>query len=93
VSTKLFRFWLPVLGGAAVLAVGLALWISLFKTAGKPRVVRFTRLTSDGQAKTGPLESDGVRLYFNEWLPNGCVFHPPPPEDPLAIPRYRSAKT
>ena len=70
-SKKLFRLWLPILGGAAVLAVGLVLWISLFKTAGTPRVVRFTPLTSDGQRKMGPLVSDGLRVYFNEWLPDG----------------------
>jgi len=68
---KLFRLWLPILGGAAVLALGLALWISFFKTAGTPRVVRFTPLTSDGQRKIGPLVSDGMRVYFNEWLPDG----------------------
>ena len=70
-STKRFRLWLPILGGAAVLAVGLVLWISLFKTAGTPRVVRFTQLTHDGQRKDGPLLSDGVRIYFNESLPDG----------------------
>ena len=69
--TKPFGLWLPVLSGAAVLAVGLAIWISFFKTAGTPRVVRFTPLTSDGQRKMGPLVSDGVRIYFNEWLPDG----------------------
>src|SRR6478672_9348383 len=71
VSTKQFRLWLPILGGAAVLALGLVLWISSFKTAGTPRVVRFTTLTSDGQRKLGPLASDGLRVYFNEWLPDG----------------------
>ncbi len=70
-STKLFRLWLPVLGGAGVLSVGLVLWISFFKPAGTPRVVRFTQLTHDGQGKGGPLLSDGVRIYFNEGLPDG----------------------
>ena len=70
-STKQFRWWLPILVGAAVLAVGLVLWISSFKTAGRPRVVRFTPLTNDGQRKMGPLVSDGLRVYFNEWLPDG----------------------
>jgi DNA-binding winged helix-turn-helix (wHTH) protein/Tol biopolymer transport system component len=57
--------------GAVVLGVGLlvALWIA--RTQGTPKVVRFTRLTSDGQNKIGPLVTDGVRVYFNEWLPDG----------------------
>jgi Tol biopolymer transport system component/DNA-binding winged helix-turn-helix (wHTH) protein len=70
-STKLFRLWLPILSGPAVLAVGFVLWISFFKPAGTPRVVRFTRLTNDGQRKVGPILSDGVRIYFNEWLADG----------------------
>src|SRR5664279_115229 len=44
-STRLIRLCLPILGGATVLGVGLVLWISFFKTAGTPRVVRFTQLT------------------------------------------------
>jgi DNA-binding winged helix-turn-helix (wHTH) protein len=70
-SKRLFRLWLPILGGAAVLAIGLVVWISFFKTAGTPRVVRFTQLTHDGQGKFGPLLTDGVRIYFNEWLADG----------------------
>src|ERR1700691_2325471 len=50
-STKRFRLWLRILSGAAVLAVGLVLWISFLKTAGTPRVVRFTPLTHDGVGK------------------------------------------
>jgi Tol biopolymer transport system component len=70
-SPKLFRLLLPILVGAAVLAVGLVLWVSFFRTPGTPRVVRFTRLTNDGQRKGGPILSDGVRIYFNESLPDG----------------------
>jgi DNA-binding winged helix-turn-helix (wHTH) protein/Tol biopolymer transport system component len=70
-STNLFKRLLPILVGAAALAVGLVVWLSLFKKAGTPRVVRFTPLTSDGQRKVGPLVSDGLRVYFNEWLPDG----------------------
>jgi DNA-binding winged helix-turn-helix (wHTH) protein/Tol biopolymer transport system component len=70
-STKLFRLWLSILGSAAVLGIGLVLWISFFKRAGTPRVVRFTKLTHDGQRKDGPILSDGVRIYFNESLPDG----------------------
>jgi DNA-binding winged helix-turn-helix (wHTH) protein len=63
----------PAIITAAVLAVGIvaSVWIAFFRVQGKPKVVRFTRLTSDGQKKIGPLVSDGVRVYFNEWLPDG----------------------
>ena len=64
-SAKSFRFLLPILSGAAILAIGLVLWISYSKTAGTPRVVRFTQLTNDGQVKSGPLATDGSRIYFN----------------------------
>ncbi len=56
-----------------VLAAGFlaALWIGITRPHGTPKVVRFIRLTNDGQKKIGPLVSDGVRIYFNEWLPDG----------------------
>ena len=71
------RGW--IVAGAAVLLLaavstwrpGLVLWTSLSKTAGTPRVVRFTQLTHDGQGKDGPILSDGVRIYFNEVFPDG----------------------
>jgi Tol biopolymer transport system component/DNA-binding winged helix-turn-helix (wHTH) protein len=60
------------LAGAVIIALaGLALWKTTSRTPATPKVVRFTRLTSDGQRKIGPLVSDGMRLYFNEWLPDG----------------------
>jgi DNA-binding winged helix-turn-helix (wHTH) protein/dipeptidyl aminopeptidase/acylaminoacyl peptidase len=59
--------------GGLVLAAGFlaALWIGITRPHGTPKVVRFIRLTNDGQKKIGPLVSDGVRIYFNEWLPDG----------------------
>ncbi len=56
-----------------LLAAGLlaALWIGITRPHGTPKVVRFIRLTNDGQKKIGPLVSDGVRIYFNEWLSDG----------------------
>jgi DNA-binding winged helix-turn-helix (wHTH) protein len=58
--------------GAGVLAAGLIVfWITATLPRGTPKVVRFTRLTSDGLRKIGPLVSDGVRIYFNEWLSDG----------------------
>ena len=53
-----------------VAAVGsLALWKVVSRTPGVPKVVRFTKLTNDGQAKFGPMVTDGSRIYFNELLP------------------------
>src|SRR3954454_1864343 len=65
-------FRLAIFSGL-VLAVGLlaALWIGNTRPQGTPKVVRFKRLTSDGLRKIGPLVSDGVRIYFDEWLPDG----------------------
>ena len=37
------------------------------------QVLDFTELTSDGQAKQGPLLSDGSRIYFSEVLPVGRI--------------------
>jgi DNA-binding winged helix-turn-helix (wHTH) protein/Tol biopolymer transport system component len=58
-----------------VLAAGFlaALWIGMTRPHGTPKVVRFIKLTNDGQKKIGPLVSDGVRIYFNEWLPDGRI--------------------
>ncbi|MFL6428815.1 MAG: winged helix-turn-helix domain-containing protein [Acidobacteriaceae bacterium] len=64
-------FRLALLGAVIVAVAGLALWKTISRSPGTPKVVRFTRLTSDGQKKVGPLVSDGVRVYFNEWLPDG----------------------
>jgi DNA-binding winged helix-turn-helix (wHTH) protein/WD40 repeat protein len=56
--------------GAVIVAGGaVALWKGVFRTATAPKVLRFTQLTSDGQAKAGPLATDGGRVYFNEVLP------------------------
>ncbi len=56
-----------------VLSVGFALrhWST---TSSLPaRVLDFTQLTSDGQAKQGRLLSDGSRIYFSEVLPVGRI--------------------
>jgi DNA-binding winged helix-turn-helix (wHTH) protein/Tol biopolymer transport system component len=56
--------------GAVIVAGGLvALWKGVFQTSSAPKVLRFTQLTSDGQAKAGSLATDGGRVYFNEVLP------------------------
>jgi DNA-binding winged helix-turn-helix (wHTH) protein/Tol biopolymer transport system component len=65
------KFWLAFVGGTVVLATGFVLWFSFLKTPETPKVVRFTQLTNDAQRKNGPILTDGVRIYFNEWLPDG----------------------
>jgi hypothetical protein len=67
------RYFWPVVFGGVMLTVGVlaALWIGNTRPQGTPKVVRFIQLTRDGQRKIGPLVSDGVRIYFNEWLPDG----------------------
>jgi DNA-binding winged helix-turn-helix (wHTH) protein/Tol biopolymer transport system component len=62
-------FGLAILGMAVATAAALALWRAAFRTPSPPRVLRFTRLTNDGQGKFGPMVTDGSRIYFNELLP------------------------
>ena len=64
------RYGLVLLGVVMIAAVALAVWKLAFLRSGTPRVVRFVKLTNDGQAKSGPLATDGSRVYFNEELPD-----------------------
>ena len=52
---------------------GVAFWKMRGRDTRAPRVVRFTRLTSDGQAKSGPLATDGSRIYFTETMPDARI--------------------
>jgi Tol biopolymer transport system component len=55
---------------ALVIAVGvLALVKMVLPSNETPKVLGFTKLTNDGQAKIGPMATDGSRIYFNEVLP------------------------
>jgi DNA-binding winged helix-turn-helix (wHTH) protein/WD40 repeat protein len=60
---------LVVLGAVIVIVGALALWKMVPRTPGAPKVLRFIQLTNDGQAKFGPMATDGSRIYFNEVLP------------------------
>lgn len=71
ISRRPRKFRIVVLSGGVVLAIGFVVWIFLIRTAGTPRVVRFTQLTNDGRAKEGRLTTDGSRIYFTESLPDG----------------------
>jgi len=57
--------------GAVIVAGGLvALWKGVFQTASAPKVLRFTQLTNDGQAKAGPLAAEQSQVHAN-WSPDG----------------------
>jgi len=60
---------LAILGVALFTAGTLALWRAASLTPNPPKILRFTRLTNDGQGKFGPMVTDGSRIYFNELLP------------------------
>jgi Tol biopolymer transport system component len=52
----------------AVLGV-LAPWRSRARSMEQLKVLRFSQLTNDGLLKSGPIATDGVRIYFTETLP------------------------
>jgi DNA-binding winged helix-turn-helix (wHTH) protein/Tol biopolymer transport system component len=63
------------LGGLALLAIcTTAIWKAASSPPRAPRVLRFTKLTNDGQVKYGPLATDGSRIYFTVALPDGRRF-------------------
>jgi DNA-binding winged helix-turn-helix (wHTH) protein/Tol biopolymer transport system component len=65
-------YYVLALIGALIVAVGaLDFWKTIFPTQRVPRVLSFTKLTNDGRAKNGPMVTDGSRIYFTEWLPDG----------------------
>jgi DNA-binding winged helix-turn-helix (wHTH) protein/Tol biopolymer transport system component len=67
------HYW-PVLGAVIFTIVALALWKTVIRAPSVPKVLRFTQLTNDGQAKTGPMAADASRIYFTEVLPGQrCV--------------------
>jgi len=68
-ATAPFYYRILILGAAAIVVGALALSRTVLRTANVPRVLRFTQLTNDGQAKTGGMVTDGSRIYFNEVLP------------------------
>jgi len=45
------------------------LWRSLSQPSGQLKVVRFIPVTNDGEFKSGPMATDGLRIYFTETLP------------------------
>jgi eukaryotic-like serine/threonine-protein kinase len=63
------RIWVPAVLSVALIIVALVLWRRVFRPQHAPRVLGFTKLTSDGQPKFGPMATDGSRIYFTEVLP------------------------
>ena len=61
--------WLSIAAVIIVSLGALTVWKTIPRPLNAPRVVRFTNLTNDGQSKSGPLTTDGSRIYFNETLP------------------------
>jgi DNA-binding winged helix-turn-helix (wHTH) protein len=55
---------------AGILLLAGVAFRAVIRTPSAPRVLRFTRLTNDGQEKGGiqALATDGSRIYFNETL-------------------------
>jgi DNA-binding winged helix-turn-helix (wHTH) protein/WD40 repeat protein len=70
-----FRNALPLVAAVvlAALSVGFTLRHWSRPALARARVMDFAPLTSDGQAKYGPLLTDGSRIYFSEVLPVGRV--------------------
>jgi DNA-binding winged helix-turn-helix (wHTH) protein len=63
-------YYFPLMIGAVAVTVGaLVIWKTVVQAARVPRVLRFTALTNDGEVKTGAMDTDGSRIYFNEILP------------------------
>ncbi len=62
---------------AAIAVIGaLVLWRTVIQPRRPPRVLSFTKLTSDGRHKSGTMATDGLRIYFNEVLPGeGSLIH------------------
>jgi serine/threonine protein kinase/Tol biopolymer transport system component len=66
--TKVY-YGAALLGVLLVAVSALLLWKAGLQPPRAPRVLSFTKLTSDGQPKFGPMVTDGSRIYFTEVLP------------------------
>ena len=70
-TRRLLYYGLALLGAAVVAVAALVLWKTVSRPQRAPKVLSFTQLTSDGQEKTGPMVTDGSRIYFTELSPDG----------------------
>ena len=62
--SRLLRSTTLVTAGTVTVMFAVAAWT--FWPQPAPQVLDFVQLTADGEAKTGPLFSDGVNLFFQE---------------------------
>src|SRR6266446_186011 len=60
-----WRRWAALLASVIAIAAAILLYL-LTRPFPPPRVLRTVQITSDGRDKTGPLVTDGARLYFPE---------------------------
>jgi Tol biopolymer transport system component/DNA-binding winged helix-turn-helix (wHTH) protein len=74
-AVKPSRSRFPVYGlallGLVLTVAGLVTWRAAFSVPASPKVLRFTQLTEDGLPKYSPAFTDGSRLYFTDWFPDG----------------------
>lgn len=68
-SKRAFYYGFAFAALVVIAAGAVVLWKTANSGSSPPRVLGFTQLTNDGQAKFGPLTTDGSRIYFNELLP------------------------
>jgi Tol biopolymer transport system component/DNA-binding winged helix-turn-helix (wHTH) protein len=69
-SAREKKRWLFAVLAIAVLCLSVFSLISMRSNSSLPRASNYVQLTNDGQAKQGPLLTDGLRLYFNEGTQN-----------------------
>jgi Tol biopolymer transport system component/DNA-binding winged helix-turn-helix (wHTH) protein len=67
---KPLHYGVLIVGSVLITIASIVLWKTVSRVPRAPKVLRFTPLTSDGQAKMGQLVTDGSRIYFNEVLPD-----------------------
>jgi DNA-binding winged helix-turn-helix (wHTH) protein len=68
-KTAVFRKLAFVAVSVAISVGALMVWRPWSQPAAQVRILHFVQLTSDGHAKSGPMATDGVRIYFTELLP------------------------
>jgi len=56
--------WMIAAGLVVAIVAGVALWLN--RSPSNPVVESVVQLTNDGQSKSGSMETDGARIYFNE---------------------------
>ncbi len=63
-ATRARALWMIGAGFVLAIVAGIALWLN--HSPSNPVVESVVQLTDDGQTKSGSMETDGARIYFNE---------------------------